>query len=98
MPKNKTTYSIKWKDEKDISGNKIGLWCQKENDHLAKCLLCDKVISISTHGITALKNHAKTKSHRDKILNESQSSTSVEITTDVQPSTSHTDTIIVSRT
>ena len=88
MPKNKTTYSIKWKDEKDISGNKIGLWCQKENDHLAKCLLCDKVISISTHGITALKNHAKTKSHRDKILNESQSSTSVENTTDVQPSTS----------
>ena len=53
MPKYKTTYRKKWEDEEDVTENKIGLWCQKETEESAKCLPCDKIISISTHGIAA---------------------------------------------
>ena len=51
---------------------------------------CDKIISISTHGIAALKKHAKQKNHRDNVLNNSQSSTGIENNCDSisQPSTS----------
>lgn len=60
MP-NKKTYNEKWEDKEDITGNKIGLWCKRENDQTARCSLCNKIISVSTHGIAALRIHAKRK-------------------------------------
>ena len=57
----KNTYNEKWEDKEDITGNKIGLWCKRENDQTARCSLCNKIISVSTHGIAALRIHAKRK-------------------------------------
>ena len=61
MPNKKNTYNEKWEDKEDITGNKIGLWCKRENDKTARCSLCNEIISVSTHGIAALRIHAKRK-------------------------------------
>ena len=63
MP-NKKTYNEKWEDKEDITGNKIGLWCKRENDQTARCSFCYKIISVSTHGIAVLRIHAKQKNIR----------------------------------
>ena len=35
----KNTYNEKWEDKEDITGNKIGLWCKRENNQTARCSL-----------------------------------------------------------
>ena len=89
MPDYKSQYKKKWEAESDGAGNRIGLWCKKKSDYVAKCTPCDKDIPIAGKGKTTLTLHGQRKSHLKKLEKmlsvESQPNTSFE---DNQPSTS----------
>ena len=89
MPDYKSQYKKKWEAELDGAGNRIGLWCKKKSDYVAKCTPCDKDIPIAGKGKTTLTLHGQRKSHLKKLEKmlsvESQPNTSFE---DNQPSTS----------
>ena len=76
MPKYKSKYKKKWEKEDDGTGNKIGVWCRKENDYEAKCSFCNGLVDVSNKGKSALKKHAKSETHKEKLLVDAQPSNS----------------------
>ena len=50
--------------QSDSLGQCIGIWCKKESDQTANCLICQKVFNISNSGLSQVKQHAKTDKHK----------------------------------
>lgn len=57
----------KWLTQKDPNGDYITKWCKLTSDsQFLKCIWCRADLNISSKGITALYQHAKSAKHKQK--------------------------------
>jgi hypothetical protein len=71
MDNRSSTWQKKWLDEKDGNGDVMSLWCNEPTNpskSKAYCNACLKEILFGQHGVAALKSHAKSRKHVDKML------------------------------
>lgn len=66
-----TPWIAQWLEELDGNSDRLSSWCRASPFDTAKgkveCHVCQKSISFSQHGVAALRSHAKSDGHRQKM-------------------------------
>ena len=67
-PKRSTTWKNGWLRDKDCNGDLFSSWCEEDKKDYTKanCKVCNKNISLTSHGIQTLKSHAEGDKHKKR--------------------------------